>query len=65
MGADYGTGFSVGKAKAHFEVRNWTPGAHSFDCDCEVCKTARQVVKEYLHAQDLRKENQRLTKKLS
>ena len=61
----YGTGFAVGKAKAHFEVRNWTPGAHSWDCGCEVCVTARQVVVAFLHAQELRKENERLSKEAS
>ena len=44
MGADYGTGFSVGKAKAHFEVRHWSPGEHSNDCGCEVCKTVQTVL---------------------
>ena len=44
MGADYGTGFSVGKAKAHFEVRHWSPGEHSSDCGCEVCKTVQTVL---------------------
>ena len=64
MGNDYGTGYSVGKAKAHFEIRQWRPGNHSHDCGCEVCLTVRRVLTEYEYAKDIRKENERLEKNL-
>ena len=42
---EYGAGLAAGKAKAHFEVREWRPGNHAAECECEPCVTARTVLR--------------------
>ena len=39
-------GYDEGKGKAHFEVRDWRPGAHTGDCGCEPCITVRTIAKK-------------------
>ncbi len=34
-----------GYAVAHAELREWTPDAHAWDCDCEPCISARAVLR--------------------
>ena len=40
--ACYGSGYTNGKDKAHFEVRTWD-GGHADGCGCEPCQTVRAV----------------------
>ena len=44
----YGNGYAAGKAKAHEEVRYWTPGLHDPGCGCNVCLTARSILAAYI-----------------
>ena len=46
----YGDGYSAGKAAAHFELRVWDVGAHSEDCGCAVCGTARVLIRKVVLA---------------
>lgn len=39
--ACYVEGYSDGRDKAHFEVRNILGASHAADCACEPCKSAR------------------------
>ena len=40
----YGDGYSAGKEKAYFEVRNWHPKQHAPSCGCNPCMAARSVL---------------------
>ena len=40
----YGDGYTAGKEKAYFEVRNWHPKEHAPSCGCNPCMAARSVM---------------------
>ena len=42
----YGDGYSAGKEKAYFEVRNWSPTDHAPSCGCTPCIVARSVIEK-------------------
>ena len=46
--ACYTEGYSLGKEKAHFEVRTVLDSNHADNCGCEPCKTVREVVNRKL-----------------
>ena len=44
-------GYTQGKDKAHFEVRNALDAGHAQDCGCEPCLTARHVMHRWFATQ--------------
>ena len=42
----YGDGYTAGKEKAYFEVRNWSPTDHAPSCGCNPCMAARSVIEK-------------------
>ena len=42
----YGDGYSAGKEKAYFDVRNWHPRQHAPSCGCNPCMAARSVIEK-------------------
>ena len=42
----YGDGYTAGKEKAYFEVRNWHPKEHAPSCGCNACMAARSVIEK-------------------
>ena len=42
--AAYGDGYSAGRERACFEVRNWHPKQHAPSCECNPCMAARFVL---------------------
>ncbi|MYE41251.1 MAG: hypothetical protein F4X27_13655 [Chloroflexi bacterium] len=49
--ACYVEGYTQGKDKAHFEVRNSLDAGHARDCGCEPCLTARHVMRQWFATQ--------------
>ena len=49
--ACYVEGYTQGKDKAHFEVRNSLDAGHAQDCGCEPCLTARHVMRRWFATQ--------------
>ena len=42
----YGDGYTAGKEKAYFEVRNWSPTDHAPSRGCNPCMAARSVIEK-------------------
>ena len=52
---DYGQGYADGKTKVHDELRFWYPGHHAIGCGCDMCITARSVVRTVLDTLEVEK----------
>ena len=52
---DYGQGYADGKRKAHDELRWWYPGGHAGGCECDVCITARSLVRSVMDTLEVEK----------